>query len=84
MKTLRDLPNGMKVLTVEDEQREVLSVLNSNHIVLEYKGQMKWSKQYGIDSRMWNVISPVLPEYDYSSGGYPTLTIEGLTKRGLI
>lgn len=53
-------------------------------IKLKYKGQMEWSKKYGIDSRMWDVIEPVLPEYDYTSGGYPTFTVEGLKERGLI
>lgn len=51
---------------------------------LQYVGQMKWSKEFGIDSRMWNVIEPKLKTYDYSSGGYPTFTMTGLKEKGLI
>ena len=58
--------------------------INRKGLVLRYKGQMLWAKQYGIDARLWDVISPVLPTYDYSSGGYPTFTLEGLKSRGLI
>jgi len=83
----KDLSKGLRALTVECERVEVLAVLNGKGdtmVKLQYIGQMKWSKKYGIDSRMWNVVSPRLPEYDYSSGGLPTLTTEGLKQRGLI
>ena len=85
MKTINDLPKGLKALTVEDERREIVTVLNGvKGLKLVYKGQMEWSKKFGIDSRMWDVVAPILPEYDYSAGGYPTFTTEGLKQRGLI
>ena len=58
--------------------------MENGTLILKYKGQMVWSKQYGIDSRMWDVVSPKLKNYDYRSGGYPTLTVEGLKGLGLI
>ena len=83
----KDLSKGLRALTVEAERIEVLAVLNgkgATMLKLQYIGKMKWADKYGIDSRMWNVVSPRLPEYDYSSGGLPTLTTEGLKQRGLI
>jgi hypothetical protein len=53
-------------------------------IILKYIGKMEWAKEFGIDSRMWNVVSPKLKGYDYSSGGEPTFTLEGLKERRLI
>jgi hypothetical protein len=84
---IKDLSLRLRALTVRDEQLEVLAVLNgkgATMLKLQYIGKMEWSAKYGIDSRMWNVMSPRLPEYDYSSGGFPTLTTEGLKQRRLI
>jgi hypothetical protein len=88
---VKDLSKGLRVLAVTDELKEVLAVLNGKGVKMNreplrlvYKGQMKWSKQYGIDSRMWDVVSPRLSTYDYSSGGYPTLTTEGLKQVGIL
>ena len=53
-------------------------------VKLQYIGMMEWTKKYNMDSRMWNVLAPKLKGYDYSSGGYPTFTIEGLKERNLI
>lgn len=81
------LSKGLKALTVEAERVEVLAVLNGKGdtmLKLQYIGKMLWAEQYGIDSRMWNVVSPKLPAYDYSTGGLPTFTMEGLKQRGLI
>jgi hypothetical protein len=33
---------------------------------------------------MWNVKEPKLKGYDYSSGGLPTFTTQGLKEKGLI
>lgn len=52
-------------------------------IKLKYIGKMEWTKEYRIDSRMWDLIEPRLKGYDYKSG-YPTFTIEGLKEKGLI
>lgn len=76
---------GMKALTVEVEQDEIRAVGTYR---LEYlkgsKEKMAWGLKYGVDGRMWNVVSPRLPGYDYSAGGQPTFTIEGLKERGII
>lgn len=71
-------------MTVEAERSEVMAILNGKKLKLQYIGKMSWADKYGIDSRMWNVVAPRLPSYDYSSGGLPTLTIEGLKERGII
>jgi hypothetical protein len=77
---------GLRALTTSKERAELRAVgrMPRKPLILRYKGQMLWSKQYGIDSRLWDVLAPVLPTYDYRSGGYPTLTIDGLKERGLI
>jgi hypothetical protein len=75
---------GLRALTTSKERAELRAIGAKAQIVLKYKGQMIWSKQYGIDSRMWDVVAPKLPTYDYRSGGYPTLTIEGLKQVGLL
>lgn len=78
---------ALVALCTQSELSEVLAIGNApKHISIKlvYRGQMKWAKQYGIDARLWDVVSPVLPHYDYSSGGYPTFTVEGLKKEKLI
>jgi len=76
---------GLLALTTDGEYKEVTAIGTIRKpVTLRYRGQMRWSKQYGIDSRMWDVVAPVMPRYDYSSGGYPTLTTEGLKKEGII
>jgi hypothetical protein len=75
---------GLRALTTSEERAEIHAVGVRRQIKLVYKGQMEWSKKHGIDSRMWDVVLPILPRYDYSSGGYPTFTIEGLKERKLI
>lgn len=42
---------------------------------------LKGSKEMGL--RLWNVLEPKLPEYNYLLG-YPTFGLRGLHDRGLI
>jgi hypothetical protein len=58
--------------------------MDNTTLILQYVGKMSWADKYGIDSRLWNVMSPKLKNYDYSSGGYPTFTLQGLKEKGLI
>jgi hypothetical protein len=74
---------GLRGLTTSKERAELRSI-GRKGLRLAYIGQMVWSKEYGVDSRMWNVLAPVLPRFDYGSGGVPTLTIEGLKKWRII
>lgn len=74
---------GLRALTTSKERQELRAV-GQVPLKLQYVGKMAWADKYGIDSRMWNVVSPRLPEYDYSSGGLPTLTTQGLKERGII
>lgn len=52
-------------------------------ITLRYIGKMD-VPNYPKDTRMWNLIEPELPGYDYGKGHKPTFTLEGLKQRGLI
>lgn len=47
---------------------------------LIYKGK---SEGCSGDTRVWDVIEPRLPGYDYKYG-YPSFGVEGLKERGLI
>jgi len=59
--------------------------MENGTIKLEYIGKMEWGDKYGIDSRMWNVISPKLKGYPTGPlAGVPTLTLDGLKQKGLI
>lgn len=71
---------GLQALTTSDELAEVAVVLDPP-AKLQY---LKGSKQMGL--RLWNVLSPNLPGYGISGGlnGYPTFSIEGLKKFGLV
>ncbi len=84
----KDLSNGLRALTVEEERVEVLAVLNgkgANMLKLQYIGKMSWGDKYGVDSRMWNVISPALEGYPQGPlSGKPTLTLQGLKEKGLL
>lgn len=76
---------ALQALCVPEELKELEApVMARKAPILRYRGQMTWSRQYGIDSRMWDVLWPLLPEYSYSSGTYPTLTIEGLKQKGIL
>ncbi len=77
---------GLRALTTSKERAELRTIVSlpRKPLILRYRGQMIWSKQYGIDSRLWDVVAPILPTYDYSSGGYPTLTLEGLKEKGIL
>ena len=77
------MTKGLRALTTSKERQEIRAT-SKQRLTLRYKGQMVWSKQFGIDSRMWDVVAPRLARYDYRSGGYPTLTIEGLKGLNLI
>jgi len=81
---MKTINTGLRALTTSKERAEIRAIGVKRQVRLVYKGQMKWSRKYGIDSRMWDVVLPILPRYDYSSGGYPTFTIEGLKERKLI
>lgn len=58
-------------------------------VVLRYltnsKKMGEWAKAIDptADLRMWDLIEPRLPRYDYSHG-YPTFTVEGLKQRGIL
>ena len=47
------------------------------------KEKSAWALVHGIDLRMWDLIEPQLPTYTYD-GGFPTFTIEGLKKLGIV
>ena len=76
---------GLKALTVESEQTELEAVGTKPLILRYHKGSEKMGKAYGIDCRLWDVLTP-LDGYPQSGGlnGYPTLSLEGLKERGLI
>lgn len=81
--------DSIKFLAVEGESmKECLSELAplKARIVLKYhKGSEKTGKAFGIDCRLWDVISPKLDGYKYDSDSHiPTLSIDGLRKVGLI
>ena len=88
---MREITNkGLRALTTSKERQEIRAVLNGmgdtmKTIKLEYVGKMAWGDKYGIDSRMWNVLSPKITGYVYGPlTGLPTLTVDGLKKHGLI
>lgn len=68
--------------------RECLSELAplKKPLILRYhKGSEKMGKPYGIDCRLWDIISPRLEGYVYNSESHiPTLSIEGMKERGLL
>lgn len=79
-----NMTKGLKALTVESEQRE-LNAVGRKALKLQYIGKMEWGDKYGIDSRMWNVLSPALEGYPQGPmAGKPTLTLDGLKQKGLI
>lgn len=49
---------------------------------LSYIGKME-IPGYPKDTRMWNVVEPELPGYNYKYG-YPTFTLAGLVEQGLL
>lgn len=55
-------------------------------LVLRYhKGSEKMGKPFGIDCRLWDVISPHLDGYHYDSESHiPTLSVEGMKQKGLL
>lgn len=66
-----------------------LKYVGVKRIVLRYLKQSRqkgeWAKQFDpqADLRMWDLIEPHLPGYEYTLG-YPTFTIEGLKKVGVL
>lgn len=59
-------------------------------IVLRYlrnsKQMGEWAKKLDptADLRLWDLIEPKLPGYQYDGTGYPTFTITGLKQHGII
>lgn len=57
-------------------------------IKLEYlKGSKEMAASFGMvgfDSRLWNVIKPQLPNYNYSLGQFPSLGVAGLRDNHLL
>jgi len=80
----RGRPSAAQEMQTRDPKMKDNTVRTKKRIILHYRGQIVWSKEYGIDSRIWDVVSPRLSRYNYSSGGYPTFTIDGLKKEKLI
>ena len=76
---------GLVALTTESEQAEI-KVVGKPPIRLRYhKGSERTGRSYGIDCRLWDVLSPKLANYVYNSDSHvPTLSVEGLRQVGLI
>ena len=75
---MKTLTEGLKALTVETEQKEILAV-GRKPIKLQY---LKRSKECGL--RMWNCLTPV---EGYKTGpdmGFPTFSLQTLIDKGLI
>ena len=76
---------GLRALTTSKERQEIRAIGTRKPLKLQYIGKMEWGDKYGIDSRMWNVISPRLEGYPTGPlAGVPTLTLDGLKQKGLI
>lgn len=79
------LNKALEALTVAIEQQE-LKAVGRKPIKLRYlkgsKEKMAWANQYGLDGRMWDVLTPI-PGYTKDIG-YPTFSLQGLKERGLI
>jgi len=88
---MREITNkGLRALTTSRERQEIRAALNGKedtmkNVKLQYIGKMEWGDKYGIDSRMWNVLSPALEGYPTGPlAGKPTLTLQGLKEKGLL
>lgn len=83
----KDLNERLRALTVEDEQKEVLAVLNGKGeampkepLRLQY---LKGSAKMGL--RLWNVLSPKVEGYTYGpDSGVPTFSLDTLKDKGLL
>lgn len=77
---------GLRALTTSKERQELRAVGVKPRLILKYhKGSERIGKPYGIDARLWDVLSPRLPGYRYDSDSHiPTLSVEGLKKNGLL
>jgi hypothetical protein len=81
--------NGLRYLACEGESvKECLSELAPLRQPLRlryHKGSERTGKAYGIDCRLWDVLSPKLEGYVYTSDSHiPTLSVEGMKERGLL
>lgn len=80
---------AIKYLSCEGESKpevlDELAPLRKGLRLRYHKGSERMGKPYGIDCRLWDVLSPRLPGYVYSSDSHvPTLSLQGMRERGLI
>lgn len=81
--------DGLKWLATDEERAERNAALEGlpMRIQLQYlQGSEKMGRDFGIDCRLWNVLSPQLSNYPTNGGanGWPTLGLDGLKAAGLI
>lgn len=75
-------------LATPEEVKEAKYV-GIKRVVLRYLKNSKqmgaWAKKIdpAADLRMWDLIEPRLPNYNYTDG-YPTFTLEGLRQVGVL
>lgn len=77
---------GLRALTTSKERQELRAVGVKPRLILKYhKGSEKIGKAYGIDARLWDVLSPRIPGYNYDANSGPvTLSVMGMRERGLL
>lgn len=88
---IQDLSKRLRALTVDDEQREVLAVLNGKGATMCMSNSkqplrlqyLKGSAKMGL--RLWNVLSPQVEGYKYGpDSGFPTFSLDTLKDKGLL
>lgn len=79
------LNDGLRALTVVDEQKEITAVGQQPLVLRYHKGSERMGQAHGIDCRLWDVLSPKLKGYVYNSDSHvPTFSVAGLREKGLI
>lgn len=70
------------VATPEEVLESEMAIISAAGIKVKHVGFQKGLEGGGV--HMYDVIEPRLPGYNYSDGGLPTLTMEGLREKGLL